>query len=175
MDRRRYGASGGNRARLSNIGFLDISELIQGRKGALKPMYRCVQSKLRILTLFSTAAMLSLSAVAQDSGAAQQNAAQSQSAAAQSNDPAAQSVPNAPLVRASSTAVSQRPTATDSEVGKIDFSKSRKPFPNMLAACEGRTLRSRRLPHSTPLTQWIDDDERVLSLNNSSALALGKW
>ncbi|PYY03149.1 MAG: TolC family protein [Acidobacteria bacterium] len=57
-------------------------------------------------------------------------------------------------------------------MGKIDFSKSRKSFPNMLAPYEGRTLRSPRLSNSARINQLIKDGKLVLSLNDAVALAL---
>src|ERR1700751_165196 len=90
-------------------GFLDISELIQGRKGALMPMYRCFHSQLRAFALFSIAAIIPFSVAAQNSNAAQP------SAATQPNDPRAQNaVPSAPAPIA---ATSQSPAGGLEGVG----------------------------------------------------------
>jgi len=99
-------------------------------------MYRCfLQSQLRVF------ASLCLAAVTLGSAAAQDNRAAQLAATAQQND---QSAPSAASAQPAATP-SQRPT--DSEVmGKIDFSKSRKSFPNMLAPYEGRTRRVSRIP-----------------------------
>src|SRR5437762_2713594 len=125
-------------------------------------MYRCfLQSQLRVF------ASLCLAAVTLGSAAAQDNRAAQLAATAQQND---QSAPSAASAQPAATP-SQRPT--DSEVmGKIDFSKSRKSFPNMLAPYEGRTLRSPRLSNSARINQLIKDGKLVLSLNDAVALAL---
>jgi len=128
------------------------------------PMYRCFHSQLRAFALFSIAAIIPFSVAAQNSNAAQP------SAATQPNDPRAQNaVPSAPAPIA---ATSQSPAGGLEGVGKIDFSKSRKSFPNMLAPYEGRTLQSPRLSNTARIMQLIKDGKLTLSLNDAVALAL---
>ncbi|MBV9435877.1 MAG: TolC family protein, partial [Acidobacteria bacterium] len=55
---------------------------------------------------------------------------------------------------------------------KIDFSKPRKSFPNLLAPYEGRTLASPKLNNSSRINQLIHDGKLMLSLNDAIALAL---
>ena len=130
-------------------------------------MYRCFQSQLRAFALVSIAAIVPFSAEAQNNNAAQP------SAAAQQNVQSAQNVPSAPSVQASAAATSQTPATTDSEiVGKVDFSKPRKSFPNLLAPYEGRTMRLPRLQNSARINQLIKDGKLMLSLNDAIALAL---
>src|SRR5205807_4447454 len=57
-------------------------------------------------------------------------------------------------------------------VGKVDFSKPRKSFPNLLAPYEGRTMRLPRLQNSARINQLIKDGKLMLSLNDAIALAL---
>jgi len=130
-------------------------------------MYRCFQSQLRAFALVAIAAIVPFSAEAQNNNAAQP------SAAAQQNVQSAQNVPSAPSVQASAAATSQTPATTDSEiVGKVDFSKPRKSFPNLLAPYEGRTMRLPRLQNSARINQLIKDGKLMLSLNDAIALAL---
>jgi len=129
-------------------------------------MYRCFQSQLRALALFSIATALPLTAAAQGSAAAEQ------SAAAQRKDQSAQNVPSTSVVEAPTPAPSERTATTDSELGKIDFSQSRKSFPNMLAPYEGRTLPSPKLQNSARINQLIKDGKLMVSLNDAIALAL---
>lgn len=124
-------------------------------------MDRCFQSQLRAFALLCVASALPLGTAAQDG------------AAAQHNDQTAQNVPSAPVAQSQTQVASERPVPLDSEsVGKIDFSKSRKSFPNMLAAYEGRTLRSPKLQNSARINQLIKDGKLMLSLNDAIALAL---
>ena len=124
-------------------------------------MYRCFQSQLRAFALVSIAAIVPFSAEAQNNNAAQPSAA------------AQQNVPSAPSVQASAATTSQTPATTDSEiVGKVDFSKPRKSFPNLLAPYEGRTMRLPRLQNSARINQLIKDGKLMLSLNDAIALAL---
>jgi outer membrane protein TolC len=55
---------------------------------------------------------------------------------------------------------------------KVDYSKSRRSFPNLLAPYEGRTLRAPSLLNSPRIDQLIKDNKLVLSLNDAVALAL---
>ena len=128
-------------------------------------MYRCFQTQVRAFALFCIAASFALTAVAQD------NAATQQSAPAEKNE-SAQNAPSGGM-EAPAPAVSQRPMLADSEnVGKIDFSKPRKSFPNMLAPYEGRTLRPPKLQNSARIRELIKDGKLTLSLNDAVALAL---
>jgi outer membrane protein TolC len=117
------------------------------------PTYRCFQSQLRAFAVFCIACTVPLSAAAQDK--AQTTQSPDVAVAAPQPQPADQAVPVA-----------------SHEVGKIDFSKSRKSFPNMLAPYEGRTLHSPRLSNSARINQLIKDGKLVLSLNDAIALAL---
>src|SRR6185437_1834143 len=65
----------------------------------------------------------------------------------------------------------QRPSS-EIDRDKIDFSKSRKSFPNLLAPYEGRTLRGPKLDNSPLINQLIKDGKLMLSLNDAIALAL---
>lgn len=117
------------------------------------PTYRCFQSQLRAFAVFCIACTVPLSGAAQDK--AQTTQSPDVAVAAPQPQPADQAMPVA-----------------SHEVGKIDFSKSRKSFPNMLAPYEGRTLHSPRLSNSARINQLIKDGKLVLSLNDAIALAL---
>ncbi|HVH88417.1 MAG TPA: TolC family protein, partial [Terriglobales bacterium] len=69
-------------------------------------------------------------------------------------------------------AAAPRSSQPSPELGKIDFSKSRKAFPNLLAPYEGRNLRSPRLDNSPRINQLIHEGKLMLSLNDAIALAL---
>lgn len=112
-------------------------------------MHKCLHLQLRAFTLVGLAAVLFASAAAQEN----QAATTSQSVSA----PQPQGQPS-PEIR--------------DTVGKIDYSKSRKSFPNMLAPYEGRTLRSPKLDNSPRINQLIKDGKLMLSLNDAIALAL---
>src|SRR5690242_16771284 len=128
-------------------------------------MYRCFQSQLKALAL-CVSVILPLGATAQENAATQQSAASQQNQSAQ--QPASNAAADAPA-----PAITQRPVDADSEhVGKIDFSKPRKSFPNLLAPYEGRTLRSPKLQNSPRIRQLIKDGKLTLSLNDAVALAL---
>jgi len=118
------------------------------------PTYRCFQSQLRAFAVFFIAATIPWSAGAQDKTQSTQNA---ETAVA-----SAQPQP----------ASGQAPPVESHDVGKIDFSKSRKSFPNMLAPYEGRTLKSPKLQNSARINQLIKDGKLMLSLNDAIALAL---
>src|SRR4051812_22338454 len=108
-------------------------------------MHKCFRSQLRALALFWIAAIIPVSGAAQDKAAQQ---SQLQNSSMQSSHLNAESV------------------------GKIDFSKPRKSFPNLLAPYEGRTLRSPKLDNSPRINQLIKDGKLMLSLNDAIALAL---
>jgi outer membrane protein TolC len=55
---------------------------------------------------------------------------------------------------------------------KVDYSKSRRSFPNLLAPYEGLALRPPSLVNSPRIDQLIKDNKLVLSLNDAVALAL---
>src|SRR5690349_19796794 len=124
-------------------------------------MHKCSYPQLRALALFCIASV-STFGIAQETKPAD-------------NPPTAptaaeQPAPSAPQP-AVATAQNQRP-APEVQRNKIDFSKSRKSFPNMLAPYEGRTLHSPRLDNSPRINQLIKDGKLMLSLNDAIALAL---
>ncbi len=55
---------------------------------------------------------------------------------------------------------------------RVDYSKSRPSFPNLLAPYAGQTLRPPTLTNSPRIDQLIKDDKLMLSLNDAVALAL---
>jgi outer membrane protein TolC len=55
---------------------------------------------------------------------------------------------------------------------RVDYSKSRRSFPNLLAPYEGQTLRPPTLTNSPRIDQLIKDNKLMLSLNDAVALAL---
>ena len=124
-------------------------------------MHKCFYPQLRATALVCIAT-LSTFAIAQETKPADN--ASSAPAAAQQPAPAAPEP-------ASANTPTQQPAP---EVGqtKIDFSKSRKSFPNLLAPYEGRTLRSPKLDNSPRINQLIKDGKLMLSLNDAIALAL---
>src|SRR5215469_11582825 len=113
-------------------------------------MHKCFYSQLRFMALFSL-----LSAFGASSAAAQEQATQV--------------LPTTPVTQAQAKSSGQD---TPGSPGKIDFSKSRKAFPNMLAPYEGRTLPSPKLNNSPRIRQLIHDNKLMLSLNDAIALAL---
>ena len=124
-------------------------------------MHKCFYSQLRATALFCIAT-LSTFGLAQEAKPAD-------------NPPAApaateQSAPAAPQPTAASSPTQQ--PAPELERTKIDFSKSRKSFPNMLAPYEGRTLHSPKLDNSPRINQLIKDGKLMLSLNDAIASAL---
>ena len=124
-------------------------------------MHKCFYPQLRAIALFCIAT-LSTFGIAQET-----KPAENPSAAPAASE---QSAPATPQPFAVSTP-SQQP-APEVERTKIDFSKSRKSFPNLLAPYEGRTLRSPRLDNSARIYQLIHDGKLMLSLNDAIALAL---
>lgn len=124
-------------------------------------MHKCFYPQLRATALFCIAT-LSTFGIAQET-----KPAENPSAAPAASE---QSAPATPQPVAVSTP-SQQP-APEVERTKIDFSKSRKSFPNLLAPYEGRTLRSPRLDNSARIYQLIHDGKLMLSLNDAIALAL---
>lgn len=124
-------------------------------------MHKCFYPQLRAIALFCIAT-LSTFGIAQET-----KPAENPSAAPAASE---QSAPATPQPVAVSTP-SQQP-APEVERTKIDFSKSRKSFPNLLAPYEGRTLRSPRLDNSARIYQLIHDGKLMLSLNDAIALAL---
>ena len=124
-------------------------------------MHKCFYPQLRATALFCIAT-LSTFGIAQET-----KPAENPSAAPAASE---QSAPATPQPFAVSTP-SQQP-APEVERTKIDFSKSRKSFPNLLAPYEGRTLRSPRLDNSARIYQLIHDGKLMLSLNDAIALAL---
>src|SRR5947209_2701846 len=121
-------------------------------------MHRCSYSQLRAFALFCIVASLC-------TGAAAQLAAQP--AAAQDAPTSQMSSPSEPQA---SPAEGQ--PAVPELARKVDFSKSRKSFPNLLAPYEGRTMRLPRLQNSARINQLIKDGKLMLSLNDAIALAL---
>jgi outer membrane protein TolC len=124
-------------------------------KGALKPMQRCVCSKMKLFALSALAIGLAATATAQDRPTASAPAIE---AVAQPSAP----TPNANTTRAD----------TPENPWKIDFTKGRKSFPNLLAPYEGRTLAAPKLNNSPRINQLIRDNKLSLSLNDAIALAL---
>jgi outer membrane protein TolC len=119
-------------------------------------MHRCIYSQLRAFALFCIAATAITMCAAQDaqpSNVDQKNDASVQQTSVPSSQP-------------------QDQPGVSATAGKIDFSKSRKSFPNLLAPYEGRTLRSPRLDNSARINQLIHDGKLMLSLNDAIALAL---
>src|ERR1700757_2585193 len=153
MDRRRYGATGGSRR------FGDIRQATtkfrQGQKGALMSMHKCFYSQLKAIAL----ACVILGMIA--TSAAQQ----------QSPSQAASDALTAPASTAPAKA-DPPPQALPENPVKIDFSKPRKSFPNLLAPYEGRTLSSPKVNNSPRIDQLIQDGKLMLSLNDAIALAL---
>src|SRR6185312_9773272 len=128
-------------------------------------MHRCIHSQFRAFALFCIAATAITTSVAQNAAPASvdpQPAAVDQKVD-QKNDASTQASVAAP--QADNPGVS-------TTSGKIDYSKSRKSFPNLLAPYEGRTLRSPRLDNSARINQLIHDGKLMLSLNDAIALAL---
>jgi outer membrane protein TolC len=119
-------------------------------------MHRCIYSQLRAFALFCIAATAITMCAAQDaqpSNVDQKNDASVQQTSVPSSQP-------------------QDQPGVSATAGKIDFSKSRKSFPNLIAPYEGRTLRSPRLDNSARINQLIHDGKLMLSLNDAIALAL---
>src|SRR5690349_21103347 len=155
MDRRRYSASGRDR-RPGDITVLGTAKnSYQGQEGALKPMHRCLFSKAGFFAMISIAAL-------GWTGVAAQNA------------PSTQNAPDAAAAQATAPAEAPAPAAqtVPEDRHKVDFSKSRKSFPNLLAPYEGRTLSSPRLDNSPRINQLIHEGKLPLSLNDAIALAL---
>src|SRR5690349_23988325 len=155
MDRRRYSASGRDR-RPGDITVLGTAKnSYQGQEGALKPMHRCLFSKAGFFAMISIAAL-------GWTGVAAQNA------------PSTQNAPDAAAAQATAPAEAPAPAPQPppDDRHKVDFSKSRKSFPNLLAPYEGRTLASPRLDNSPRINQLIHEGKLVLSLNDAIALAL---
>ncbi len=125
-------------------------------------MHKCFYPQLRAIALFCIATLSTF-------GTAQQtNPADHPPQAPMT---AAQPAPAAPEPTASTSSPAQQP-APEIERTRIDFSKSRKSFPNLLAPYEGRTLRSPKLDNSPRINQLIKDGKLMLSLNDAIALAL---
>ena len=118
-------------------------------------MHKCFHSQLRAVLLACT--ILGLIATS-----AAQQTTQSQVA------------PDPPVARAAAapSKADPSPQALPENPVKIDFSKPRKSFPNMLAPYEGRTLRSPKTSNSPRIDQLIQDGKLMLSLNDAIALAL---
>lgn len=118
-------------------------------------MYKCFYSQFKAIALTGVVASLLATAAAQE---------QTQP----------QVAPDAPAAQASPQAQPAIPTRQDTleNPRKIDFSKSRKSFPNLFAPYEGRTLASPRLDNSPRINQLIHDNKLMLSLNDAIALAL---
>jgi outer membrane protein TolC len=118
-------------------------------------MHKCFYSQLKLFALACTVTGLTglfAAAVAQD-------------------QPKPLNVPQAPIAQAA-TQAGPPALGTPESTGKIDFSKPRKSFPNLLAAYEGRTLKSPKLTNSPRIDQLIHDGKLRLSLNDAIALAL---
>lgn len=126
-------------------------------------MHRCFYSQLKAIALVCVVTSLFASAAAQ-----QTQPQPSANAAATAQTDAAQAAPQAPAPAQSAS--SAQPANPESH--KIDFSRTRKSFPNMLAPYEGRTLPSPRLDNSPRINQLIRDGKLTLSLNDAVALAL---
>lgn len=124
-------------------------------------MHKCFHPQLRAVTLFCMAT-LSTFAIAQETKPADNPPA--------TPAPSEQTAPAAPQSAAATTPAQQ--PAPEVERTKIDFSKSRKSFPNLLAPYEGRTLRSPRLDNSARIYSLIHEGKLMLSLNDAIALAL---
>ena len=124
-------------------------------------MHKCFYPQLRATALFCIASV-SIVGIAQETKPADNPAAPAT---------AEQSAPAAPQPTTASSAPVQQP-APEIQRTKIDFSKSRKSFPNLLAPYEGRTLRSPRLDNSARIYQLIHEGKLTLSLNDAIALAL---
>ena len=120
-------------------------------------MHRCLFLTIRFFAALSIAVIAFASLAAQDA-ASKQNAPDTATAQSASQPPTQTSVP--PV----------QPATEDGH--KVDFSKSRKSFPNLLAPYEGRTLRSPRLDNSPRINQLIREGKLMLSLNDAIALAL---
>lgn len=118
-------------------------------------MQRCVCSKMKLFALSALAIGLAATATAQDRPTASAPAIE---AVAQPSAP----TPNANTTRAD----------TPENPWKIDFTKGRKSFPNLLAPYEGRTLAAPKLNNSPRINQLIRDNKLSLSLNDAIALAL---
>ena len=124
-------------------------------------MHKCFYSQLRAMALVCALTSLVAATAAQQS----EPQATAEAATAQTNAPQAAQAP-APA----QSAPSAQPANPESH--KIDYSRSRKSFPNMLAPYEGRTLSSPRLDNSPRINQLIHDGKLVLSLDDAIALAL---
>ena len=131
-------------------------------------MHRCFQSQLRAFALFCMAISFAICGLSQTTNQTAENA---QSPSAASSQAAASAGEGAPTITAQASAAPPESRASDS-FGKIDFSKSRKSFPNLLAPYEGRTLQSPKLQNSPRINQLIKDGKLMLSLNDAIALAL---
>jgi outer membrane protein TolC len=115
-------------------------------------MHTCFYSQLKAIALACTLTGLFAAAVAQ-------------------NQPQPLNVPEAPAAQAP-TSSAPPALGTPESVGKVDFSKPRKPFPNFLSPYEGRTLPSPKLSNSPRIDQLIHDGKLMLSLNDAIALAI---
>lgn len=85
-----------------------------------------------------------------------------------------QAAPDAPVAQAvaAPSKADPSPQGLPENPVKIDFSKPRKSFPNMLAPYEGRTLPPPKTSNSPRIDQLIQDGKLMLSLNDAIALAL---
>ena len=92
-------------------------------------------------------------------------------AAAAQNQPQSLTVPEAPAAQAATQAAPPA-LGTPESVGKVDFSKPRRSFPNFLAPYEGRTLPPPKLSNSPRIDQLIHDGKLMLSLNDAIGLAI---
>jgi len=120
-------------------------------------MPRCLFSKIRFFATLCIAVIAFAGLAAQDA-ASKQNAPETAGAQSSSQPETQTSAPVA------------QPAPEDGH--KVDFSKSRKSFPNLLAPYEGRTLHSPRLDNSPRINQLIHEGRLMLSLNDAIALAL---
>ena len=125
-------------------------------------MHKCIYSQLRAIALLCVLTGL----IARTGAQTQPQAPGDAAATAQTNAPQAAPQATAP----GHSAPSAQPANPESH--KIDYSRSRKSFPNMLAPYEGRTLLSPRLDNSSRINQLIHDGKLTLSLNDAVALAL---
>jgi len=120
-------------------------------------MHRCLFSKAGFFAMISIAALGGTGVAAQ-------------------NPPSTQNAPDAAAAQATAPAEAPAPAPAAQTVPedrhKVDFSKSRKSFPNLLAPYEGRTLSSPRLDNSPRINQLIHEGKLPLSLNDAIALAL---